>query len=297
MREVSLTFPPPAGCHQAQWTGSSFLVDGRPERILAYGAGKSGWSDDLTELHESASDGDHFIDVASRAHAMREARRVTTDARAVVLEVGVSSGFLLAELAKAFPEATVLGADYTYGTLQKLATRFVPAVPLLQFDLTQCPLPSSSVDTAVLLNVLEHIERDDLAVAQLHRMLKPNGVAIIEVPASQRLFDSYDRALMHWRRYQMSGLVTLFRSHGFAIERRSHLGFFMYPGFFAAKTLGKNKPVSDEQLQSSVKKSISWTSRLGVIADSALSLEAALRERVYLPFGIRCLVTARKIAR
>jgi SAM-dependent methyltransferase len=292
---MPLAFPPPPGCHEApRWTGRAFLVDGREERVLAYGAAPSGWNDDLTALHESTSGSQHFIDIASRNHAIREARRVTAGAGRLVLEVGVSSGYLLAELIVALPEATVLGADYTYGTLEKAATRLPPDVPLLQFDLTQCPLPSASIDTVVLLNVLEHIEHDEAAVGHLHRILKPNGVAIIEVPSGEGLYDSYDKALLHWRRYRMSRLINLIGDAGLRVERKSHLGFFLYPGFYAAKKLGRARPADQQHLDATVQHSITWTSRIGAAAALTLSWEAWLREQIYLPFGIRCLVTARK---
>jgi hypothetical protein len=43
-------------------------------------------------------------------------------------------------------------------------------------------------------------------------------------------------------------------------------------------------------------RTISWSARLGFLASAALSSEAGLRKRVYLPFGARCLVTCRKPA-
>jgi ubiquinone/menaquinone biosynthesis C-methylase UbiE len=111
----------------------------------------------------------------------------------VVLEVGCSSGYFLEELRAAMPQARIVGADYTLGTLQKLDQRLYD-IPLLHFDLTQCPLPEQSVDVVVLLNVLEHIEDDRAAIAQVHSV-------IIEVPTGTDLHDCYDRGLMHFRRY------------------------------------------------------------------------------------------------
>jgi len=263
--------------------------------VLAYGAGASGWTDELTSLHEHAAGSDHFIDVASRRHALEEAARAHGDHETVVLEIGSSSGYLLAELVRRLPRAFVIGADYTYGTLERVASR-LPRVPLLQFDLVNCPLPDASIDTVILLNVLEHIERDDLAVRQLHRILRPNGIAIIEVPAGPGTYDSYDKALMHFRRYRMSGLIRMLRAAGFDIERRSHLAFALYPGFWIAKTLQRARGTAGRNLERHVASSISWSSRFHAIAAWLLALEASARRFVYLPFGIRCLVTCRKPA-
>jgi hypothetical protein len=61
-----MTFPPvSAGEDPPVWNGSAFVGSGRSDRVLAYEVGESGWSDELTELHESATEsGTHFIDVA-----------------------------------------------------------------------------------------------------------------------------------------------------------------------------------------------------------------------------------------
>jgi SAM-dependent methyltransferase len=278
-----------------RWTGDDFLIGHEHARVLAYGANPSGWTDELTELHEGAAGADHFIDVASRRHALEEAARVHGDERHVVLEVGVSSGFLIKDLTRLLPNADVVGSDYTRGTLEKAAPR-LPHVPLLQFDLVECPLPDASVDTVILSNVLEHIERDDLALRQVFRILRPRGAAIIEVPAGARLFDSYDKALMHWRRYAMSGLTRLLTGAGFTIERASHLGCALYPPFWLAKKLRRVAPARDAELDANVERSIRWTARAGAAARVLLGAEARVRRHIYLPFGIRCLVTARKPA-
>lgn len=292
-----VTFPPVPGSDESpRWTGRGFLVGQETRRILAYGAGPSGWTDHLTELHEEAAGTDHFIDLASRRHAVTEATQAHHRPDTTVLEVGVSSGFLLQDLIRALPQASIIGADYTRGTLENVAAR-LPDVPLLQFDLVQCPLPDESVDTVILLNVLEHIERHELAVQQLHRILRPGGAAIIEVPAGEGLYDSYDKALLHWRRYSMSKLVRLMQDAQFIVERRSHLGFLLYPGFWLAKKFGRAAPAREEDLDRSVQRSITWSARAGALASGLLGAEAALRRRLYLPFGIRCLVTCRKAAR
>ena len=297
MRATALEFPCiDTGGPQPVWTGEAFQIGATERRILAYGSQPSGWTDDLTSLHEATAGEDHFIDLASRAYAVSEAIRTCGHRGAAVLEIGVSSGFLMRDLVTALPDAVLIGSDYTLGTLEAAAARLPASIPLLQFDLVQCPLPDASVDGVILLNVLEHIEDDRAAVAQLHRILRPGGVAILEVPAGAGLYDNYDRALMHWRRYQMSGFAALVRGAGFAIERRSHLGFLLYPGFFAAKKIGQRRPAPPQALNASVETSIGWTRRLRALAGPLMRFEAGLRRVAYLPFGIRCLITARKAA-
>src|ERR1700738_1956077 len=223
---------------QVYWDGDAFEVDGKRERVLAYEVAQSGWTEELTRLHELEAGGDHFIDIASRAHAVDEVKRLAGQAPRIILEIGCSSGFLLRELQGALRGHTILGSDYTIGTLESLG-RKLTGVPLLRFDLTRCPLPAEFVDIMILLNVLEHIEDDVATIAQLFRIVKPGGAVIIEVPAGSSLFDVYDRVLLHHRRYDMSTLLTRLRNAGFQIERSSHLGFLLYPGFYISKRLNQ----------------------------------------------------------
>lgn len=52
----------------------------------------------------------------------------------------------------------------------------------LRASLTQLPLPDDSVDFAVCYHVLEHIPDDRAAMRELARVLKPSGLALIQVP-------------------------------------------------------------------------------------------------------------------
>jgi len=179
-----MTFPPvSAGEDPAVWNGGAFVRSGTSTRVLAYEVGESGWSDELTELHESATEsGAHFIDVASRNHAINELRRALGSKPASIMEVGCSAGHLLADMRRSLPNAKLTGGDYTLGTLLKLGEK-MPGIPLVRFNLADSPLPSDTYDAMVLLNVLEHIEDDVAASRHIARMLKPGGFAVIEVPA------------------------------------------------------------------------------------------------------------------
>jgi hypothetical protein len=49
-------------------------------------------------------------------------------------------------------------------------------------DAIAMPLAAKSVDAALCIHTLEHIESDHLAIAELYRVLKPGGWAIVSVP-------------------------------------------------------------------------------------------------------------------
>jgi SAM-dependent methyltransferase len=53
---------------------------------------------------------------------------------------------------------------------------------MAKMDVTALDLPDGSKTLVWISHVLEHVERDDLAIAEIHRVLKPGGVAFVQVP-------------------------------------------------------------------------------------------------------------------
>ena len=211
-------------------------------------------------------------------------------AQAVIMEIGCSSGFLIRDLAKEFPEATIVGADVVKEPLYRLAGT-LPGIPLIRFDLLQCPLPDQSVDVLVMLNVLEHIEDDVGALQKAFNLLKPGGALIIEVPAGPYLYDSYDAELHHFRRYSASELRQKLTQIGFKVCRKSHLGFLMFPALAAIKLL--NKWYSPRENKKVVREQAANTSGNGLVK-LAMGFESKQLSNLELPFGIRVLAVASK---
>jgi SAM-dependent methyltransferase len=69
-------------------------------------------------------------------------------------------------------------------------------------------IADASFDTAILVNVLEHIEDDRKAVSNLFRVLAPGGRLLIFVPAMQWLMSDLDREHGHFRRYHKPDLTA-----------------------------------------------------------------------------------------
>ena len=55
----------------------------------------------------------------------------------------------------------------------------------IQLDLTSTGLASESVDTVYASHVLEHIADDTAAIGEVHRILRPGGLAVLAVPVTQ----------------------------------------------------------------------------------------------------------------
>lgn len=276
------------------WKNNNFYLNDEILKVLEYSVNNAGWTDELTEFHEETAGENHFIDTASRENALKQTQQYVQDKEStVILEVGCSSGFMLKTLRDAFPKSTVIGTDVVRAPLIKLSKE-ISNVPLLLFDLVNCPLPDNCVDAVVMLNVLEHIENDLGALQQVMRILKPGGVVVIEVPAGPNLYDIYDKILMHYRRYTLSSLQKQTEAAGFTITKKSHLGFFMYPGFWFVKQ--RNKRLSNESLaiqQQEIEKNIQSTGD-NKILHTLMRFELFLGKKISYPIGIRCLMTCVK---
>ena len=294
MPTCPIAFPPPAGQTQSPiWTGRAFQLGDRETAVLSYETGRSGWTDELTAFHEATAGDDHYIDRASQNHTLSELRQWLGAKPPVIMDIGCSSGAMLKLLLPEFRDSSILGADYVRGPLDVLAGK-LSGVPLLQFDLTACPLPDRSLDGIVLLNVLEHIEEDEAALAQIARILKPGGIVVIEVPAGPNLYDIYDRQLLHHRRYRMSELIEKVSRQGLRVLTKSHLGFFLYPAFWVTKKRGRRFLTAEQETQRAIVSRQITSARTNPILYRIMDLEAKLRSRIYYPFGIRCLLTCQR---
>jgi ubiquinone/menaquinone biosynthesis C-methylase UbiE len=171
----------------------------------------------------------------------------------------------------------------------------MPDMPLLQFDLTTCPLPTNSLDAVVLLNVLEHIPDDTAALHQVYRILKPGGVAVIEVPAGPHLYDVYDKLLLHCRRYFLAQARDLARNAGFHILYQSHMGFFVYPAFWLTKKRNRRYLAEEKTAQEQIVRQNIQSSQQSRLFSLLMRTELKLGQYISYPFGIRCLLTCRKV--
>ena len=81
-------------------------------------------------------------------------------------------------------------------------------------------------DTVVLVNVLEHIEADRAALANLVRILKPGGHLLVFVPAMQWLMSELDRLHGHFRRYHKADLVAKVQGAGAQVSQCRYFDLF-----------------------------------------------------------------------
>ena len=77
-------------------------------------------------------------------------------------------------------------------------------------DLVTLPYRAESFDFVSALDVLEHIKDDQLAVSEISRILKKNGIAVITVPHRMKYYTNQDRIIGHYRRYDIDQIISNF---------------------------------------------------------------------------------------
>lgn len=141
-----------------------------------------------------------------------------------VLDIGCGVGDLLSALrAKGF---SCHGVDLSIFALRAARSR-VKDADLIQADARFLPYRSSSYDAVLCSEVLEHVQRDDQVVEEIHRILAENGVSIVTVPQGEQYWTEEDREDGHLRRYSKMYLVRMFEPMSFRIEGLICWGFPM----------------------------------------------------------------------
>ena len=85
-------------------------------------------------------------------------------------------------------------------------------------DGTALPVHDGAVDLVVAFDVLEHIEDDKSAAAEIARVLIPGGTLLVAVPCDMSLWSAHDEAVGHVRRYDRDSLRDLIDGAGLEVE-------------------------------------------------------------------------------
>lgn len=138
-----------------------------------------------------------------------------------VLEVGSGFGVFATFLRKARPGCPLVVTDRDPRSVTILESRFAgaPEVDVRLLDVmdersVDAVAKRELVDGVVSLNVLEHIEDDVQALANMSRLVRPGGRVVAFVPALEEIYGSLDRLAGHYRRYDRGLIAERMRQAG-----------------------------------------------------------------------------------
>lgn len=117
-----------------------------------------------------------------------------------------------------------------------------------EFDLKYSDL-LASFDTVFALNVVEHIADHQKALANCKKLLKPGGQLIILVPAFQSIFNHFDTALGHFRRYTAKSLQPVFEANHIPVIYTRYFNLIGIAGWWLSGSLLRKKVIPEGQMK------------------------------------------------
>lgn len=115
-------------------------------------------------------------------------------------------------------------------------TRFVdislPALRLLRSRgacamlgaVSALPFANGAFDLVCTLDIVEHVDDDDAALAEIARVAAPGATLLLSAPLHPERWTAFDDFVGHRRRYQPATLCAKLAQHGLTIERSAVYG-------------------------------------------------------------------------
>jgi SAM-dependent methyltransferase len=102
---------------------------------------------------------------------------------------------------------------------------------LVRGSVASAPFASAAFDVVTSFDVLYALEERDehAAVSEMYRLLRPGGVAVINVAAMKMLTGDHSILSHERRRYTRASLGQLLTSHGFTIVRLTYTNLALVP--------------------------------------------------------------------
>lgn len=237
---------------------------------------------------EAEAEATHWWFVGRRILFRRLLERCADDRRARVLDVGTSTGANLRLLAE-MGYRDITGLDSSTEAIRFCAEKGLP--PVRHGSVTAMPFEEDRFDMVMATDVVEHVDDDARAVAEVARVLRPGGAALFTVPAFQSLWGLQDEVSRHKRRYRRAGFCRLVEQAGLEIVDQFYFNYLLFLPIWLARQL---LPLVAPKAQSETELNSPLLNRLLL---GIMRADVATAPLVRPPFGVSYLVLARKPAR
>ena len=149
-------------------------------------------------------------------------------------------------------------------------------------SITDIPILKNGFDIIFALDVLEHIENDDLAAASLIEVLRPGGLLVITVPHRMKYYMGQDRICGHFRRYEYSEIKNLIEKHGM----KELMVFPVYGQLMKVQTVQEKDPKGTEEALNNLRMKYETDVKFKAVWDVVVNIGAKIMEwdAKYVPF-------------
>ncbi len=211
--------------------------------------------------------------------------RYLPDAR-TFLEVGCGNGQVLRALQRVAPNLRLTASEAFVEGLEVAASRLT-GVDFLRIDVRALPF-QEEFDAVGAFDVLEHVDDDRQAMAEIARTTKKGGGVLVTVPQHPRLWSEIDTYSGHKRRYTRSALTGLLRGAGLRVVRVTSFVSLLMPGLLLSRVVRRGRPVdpaAEYRIPAAVNR----------LAGAMMGLERGfIRAGLSLPAGGSLLAVARR---
>jgi SAM-dependent methyltransferase len=167
---------------------------------------------------------------------------------------------------------------------------------LAQATVTAVPFPRDTFDIVTSFDVLYSLQESDerAAVAEMFRVAKPGGFALVNVAAMESLRGDHSVLSREVRRYSRASLSRLLTGAGFGVERLTYTNAVLFPAMAVARAAQRRRGLSTEDHADQEIRVPA--AAINVALTAALGVESLWLRLVDNPFGSSLLCLAKKPA-
>jgi len=145
-----------------------------------------------------------------------------------VLDAGCGTGGLLAALRQTHPALDLVGLEWSDEAARRAREKSGAAIA--RGSVNALPFAAASFAAVVSADVLCHAGVDPgAALAELHRVLRPGGRLVVNMPAYAWLLSAHDRQVHNARRWTATVTRAALRRAGFADVRARYWNGLLLP--------------------------------------------------------------------
>jgi ubiquinone/menaquinone biosynthesis C-methylase UbiE len=167
-----------------------------------------------------------FAGLRALVLALLDRHGVPAEAR--LLDAGCGTGGMLQVIAARHPAAELHGLDVSPSACALAARKTVAKIR--HGSVNAMPYADETFDVVVSLDVLGSDDVDPAAaIAEMRRVLRPDGLLVLSLAAYQWLLSWHDVAVGQSRRFTLGGISELLARHGLARVQASYWNTVLFP--------------------------------------------------------------------
>jgi SAM-dependent methyltransferase len=200
-----------------------------------------------------------------------------------IADIGCGTGALTKELTQ---YGSCIGIDVSTEAIEFCRSRGIKELQIGSAENTGCE--NDSFDVVVCLDVLEHLKDDSRGIQEIKRILKPDGIAIIFVPAFLFLWSVTDEVSHHYRRYRLPEIRSKFTKENLVPLRQTYFNTLLFPliaGIRLMVRLLRLHPKTETETGHGI---------VNMFLSKIFSLERIILRRMNFPFGVSIMLIVKK---